>query len=174
MNLLTFIKHFESFSPCVYVCPGGQRTIGYGHVLKPGEKLQTITRTKAEAILSNDLFEARYGVSRLITAPLKPYQWDTLTSFAFNVGTGALQASRLRLCVNEEQHDEVPQEFLRWVYAGGRKLKGLVRRRTLESLWYQNQLKGLSPEELSPEELSPKELSSEETSRIQAHLGGAT
>ena len=148
MNLLTFIKHFESFSSQVYVCPGGHRTIGYGHVLKPGEKAQKITKDKAKTLLDNDLFEARYGVSRLIKVPLAPYQWDALTSFTFNVGTGALQSSRLRQCVNAEEHDEVPQEFLRWVYAGGRKLKGLVHRRTLESQWYLNQLKGLSPEGL--------------------------
>ena len=148
-HLMDFIKHFESFSPTVYVCPGGLRTIGYGHVLQPGEKLQSVTRAKAEAILRDDLFKARCGLSRLIKVPLAPHQMDALTSFVFNVGMGALQASRLRLCVNEEQHDEVPKEFLRWVYAGGRKLKGLVHRRTFEAQWYQNQLKGFSPKELA-------------------------
>ena len=154
MNLMTFIKSFESYSPTVYVCPGGQRTIGYGHVLKPGEKFNSITQNKAEQLLSDDLFHARYGVSRLITVPLQPYQWDALTSFTFNVGTGALQASRLRQCVNDEKHDEVPEEFMRWVHSGGRKLKGLVYRRTLEAQWYQNQLKGLSPKGFVPGEVA--------------------
>ena len=104
-HLIDFIKHFESFSPIVYVCPGGLRTIGYGHVLQPGEKLQSVTRAKAEAMLRDDLFKVRCAIARLIKVPLAPYQMDALTSFTFNVGTGALQASRLRQCVNEENHD---------------------------------------------------------------------
>jgi len=32
----------------------------------------------------------------------------------------------------------VPAEFLRWVWAGGKKLRGLVRRREAELLLYQS------------------------------------
>ena len=145
-HLVTFIKHFESFSPTVYICPGGARTIGYGHVLKPGEKITRVTTAKATDMLQNDLLGVRYGLARLIKVPLATYQMDALTSFAFNLGLGAFQASRLRQCVNAEAHEEVPEEFMRWVYASGQKLKGLVRRRTLEAQWYQNQLKGFSTE----------------------------
>ena len=31
---LALIKRFEGFSPDVYVCSGGRRTIGYGHVIR--------------------------------------------------------------------------------------------------------------------------------------------
>ncbi len=48
----------------------------------------------------------------------------------------SLQRSTLRRKVNREDHEEVPAEFMRWVWAGGRKLRGLVRRREDEAGLY--------------------------------------
>lgn len=79
---------------------------------------------------------AERAIQRLIYVPLTDYQWDALTSFTFNLGSGALQRSTLRQKVNREEHIDVPDEFRKWVYAGGRKLKGLVRRREAEALLY--------------------------------------
>lgn len=67
----------------------------------------------------------------------RPIRFDALVSFTFNLGGGALQRSTLRRKVNREEHEDVPREFLRWVWAGGRKLRGLVRRREAEALLYQ-------------------------------------
>ena len=80
---------------------------------------------------------AERAVLRLIKVPLTDGQFDALVSFTFNLGSGALQRSTLRRKVNREEHEEVPAEFLRWVWAGGRKLRGLVRRRAAESVLYQ-------------------------------------
>ena len=55
-------------------------------------------------------------------------RFDALCSFTFYLGTGALQRTTPRRKVNREEHDAVPREFWRWVWAGGRKLTGLVRR----------------------------------------------
>ena len=54
----------------------------------------------------------------------------------YNLGGGALQGSTLCRKVNREEHAEVPAEFIRWVWAGGRKLKGLIRRREAEADLY--------------------------------------
>ena len=56
--------------------------------------------------------------------------------FTFNLGSGALQRSTLRRKVNREEHDDVPAQFKRWVWAGGKRLKGLVRRRSEEAITY--------------------------------------
>jgi lysozyme len=64
-------------------------------------------------------------------------QYDALVSFTFNLGAGALQRSTLRRKVNRERHAEVPAQLMRWVWAGGRKLKGLQKRRKIESRFYQ-------------------------------------
>jgi lysozyme len=83
---------------------------------------------------------AEQAVCRLVKVPLTDGQFDALVSFTFNLGSGALQRSTLRRKVNREEHEEVPREFLRWVWAGGRKLKGLVRRRAAEADLYRLQL----------------------------------
>jgi lysozyme len=72
----------------------------------------------------------------LITVPLGDGRFDALASFAFNLGCGALQRSTLRRKVNREEHADVPNEFRKWVWGGGRKLPGLVRRREEEAEMY--------------------------------------
>ena len=42
----------------------------------------------------------------------------------------------LRRKVNREEHDVVPAEFRRWVWAGGRRLKGLGKGRDAEAELY--------------------------------------
>ena len=79
---------------------------------------------------------AEGAVLRLIEVPLTDGQFDGLVSFAFNCGSGALQRSTLRRKVNREEHGEVPKELLKWVWSGGKKLKGLIRRREAEGRLY--------------------------------------
>ena len=132
---LDLIKRFEGFSPTVYICPAGYPTIGYGHVVKPHEQeafASGITPEQAESLLRQDVQTAERTVLRLITVPLTDGQFDALVSFTFNLGAGALQRSALRRKVNRGDHAAVPAEFGKWVWAGGRKLEGLVRRREAE------------------------------------------
>ncbi|AIL64475.1 hypothetical protein NOVO_00320 [Rickettsiales bacterium Ac37b] len=48
---LNLIKNFESLRLAVYNCPSGYKTIGYGHVLLPGENLEKLTKDAAEELL---------------------------------------------------------------------------------------------------------------------------
>ena len=133
---IDLIKQFEGFSPTVYICPAGYPTIGYGHVVKTQEREQFadgITTEQAETLLRQDVQTAERAVLRLITVPLTDGQFDALVSFTFNLGAGALQRSTLRRRVNRGDHAAVPAEFRKWVWAGGRKLQGLVRRREAEA-----------------------------------------
>ena len=130
---LDLIKSFEGFSPQAYRCPAGYMTIGYGHMLKEGDHFpQPINENQALELLQTDVSEAENAVNRLIEVCLTQGQFDALSSFTFNLGAGALQRSTLRRKANRQQHDEVPAEFMRWVWAGGRKLPGLVKRREAE------------------------------------------
>jgi lysozyme len=106
-------------------------------VKNPAAFRQPITEDEATEILVLDVAKAEKAVLRLITVPLSDGQFDALVSFTFNLGSGALQRSTLRRKVNREDHAEVPAEFLRWVWAGGKKLKGLIRRREAEAALYQ-------------------------------------
>ncbi len=132
---LNIIKHYEGFSPVVYRCPAGYDTIGYGHLVRADEDFsEGVTHSQAELLLRNDVRAAEQAVLRLIQAPLHDGQFDALVSFTFNLGAGALQRSTLRQVVNRREYDSAPEQFRRWVWAGGQKLAGLVRRREAEIL----------------------------------------
>jgi len=136
-NGIDLIKRFEGFSRTVYFCPAGYQTIGYGHVVKPHEDFSAgIDEAQAEELLRQDAAIAEQAVLRLINVPLTDCQFDALVSFTYNLGGGALQRSTLRRKVNHEEHADVPEQFMRWVWAGGRKLKGLIRRREAEADLY--------------------------------------
>lgn len=76
---------------------------------------------------------------RLISVPLTDGQFDALVSFTFNLGAGALQRSTLRRKVNRGEHQAVPAEFMKWVWAAGKRLPGLVRRRRAEAFAYSSE-----------------------------------
>lgn len=135
---LELIKRFEGFSETVYICPAGYPTIGYGHLVKENENFACgVSEEEAEELLRHDVKDAERAVLRFVDVPLNDGQFDALVSFTFNLGAGALQRSTLRRKVNRNEHSEVPREFMRWVWAGGRKLKGLIRRREAEAEVYQ-------------------------------------
>jgi lysozyme len=136
---LQLIRRFEGFAATPYLCPAGYLTIGYGHVVKNREAFkQPITEDEATEILIADIAAAESAVLRLIGVPLTDGQFDALVSFTFNLGAGALQRSTLRRKINREDYDEAAGEFLKWVWAGSRKLKGLVKRRQAEALLFQS------------------------------------
>ena len=92
-----------------------------------------------------DVGIAERAVLRLISVPLTDGQFDALVSFTFNLGAGALQRSTLRRKVNHGEHESVPAELMKWVWAAGKRLPGLIRRRKAEALHYGwlSDLKGL-------------------------------
>ena len=136
---LDLICHFEGFSPIIYLCPAGYPTIGYGHLITEANKeqfLDGIDELEALDLLKTDVQKAERAVLRLINVPLTDGQFDALVSFTFNLGGGALQRSTLRRKINRGEHLAVPAEFMKWVWAGGRKQKGLVMRRKAEGFIY--------------------------------------
>ncbi len=132
---LNLIKRFEGFSPTIYLCPAGYPTIGYGHVVLPHERehfAAGITQAEATEILQKDVGIAERAVVRLISVPLTDGQFDALVSFTFNLGAGALQRSTLRRKANRGEHESVPAELMKWVWAAGKRLPGLVLRKKTE------------------------------------------
>ena len=139
---LNLIKRFEGFSPTIYICPAGYPTIGYGHVVLAHERESFdagITPAQATELLRKDAGIAERAVLRLISVPLTDGQFDALVSFTFNLGAGALQRSTLRRKVNRGEHESVPAELMKWVWAVGKRLPGLVRRRRAEALAYSSE-----------------------------------
>lgn len=129
------IKSFEGLSLSAYKCAGGVLTIGYGHTkgVKYGQK---ISLKEAESLFLQDISIAEIGINKL-NLKLNQGQFDALVSFVFNLGLLKLKNSTLlkyvRFC---PESDLVGNEFEKWVYAGGRKLDGLVNRRAWEKERY--------------------------------------
>jgi len=132
-NGINFIKSFEKFVDHIYLCEAKVKTIGYGHAVRPREIFkEPISKEYGEEILRKDLITAMYGVKRYINIPLTQGQYDALVSFSFNLGNGSLQRSSLRMKINRGEYLEAANEFLKWIYAGGKKSKGLLKRRIKE------------------------------------------
>ncbi|MCG8394188.1 MAG: lysozyme [Pseudomonadales bacterium] len=133
----TIVKHFEGFSPVTYIDAAGHPTIGYGHLIRDGEEFdEPLSFTQAEGLLEKDLASAERSVSLLAYTGVSQLQFDALVSFTFNLGHGNLEGSTLLRRVNEGDDEAAIGEFRRWVFAGGRKLRGLVLRRKAESELY--------------------------------------
>ncbi len=128
---LALIRQFEGLRLLAYKCAAGVWTIGYGSTagVKPG---QSITAERAEELLREDVARFEAAVSRLVTVPLSQGQFDALVSFAFNLGAKALEKSTLLRLLNAGDYSGAAAQFDRWVYASGKKLSGLVKRRAAE------------------------------------------
>ena len=135
------IKRWESFMPVPYLCPANYWTIGYGCTRDQDGNPVTprtpdVSEAEAAAMLEREVAHFAAAVARLIPGDLTDSQFDALTSFAFNLGSGALQASTLRRRVNSGDYEGAGLEFPKWCWAGGRKLTGLLNRRMAEqALW---------------------------------------
>lgn len=135
---LALVKQWEGLKTRAYRDVGGIWTIGYGHTSAAGAPTVTstmvITEAKAEEILRADLAKFEERVARLVKVPLTDNQFAVLVSFDFN--TGGLGKSTLLKKLNAGDYDAVPAELMKWVNAGGKRVKGLVNRRAAEAgLW---------------------------------------
>lgn len=134
---IELIKSFEGLRLKAYKCPAGVWTIGYGHTkgVKEGD---VITEEEAEDMLKKDVLNFEINVRGAVIPNLNDHQYDALTSFAYNVGPGNFRKSTLLRLINSgiTAREDITNQFMRWVYAGGKKLTGLVRRRTAEAELY--------------------------------------
>ncbi|MEO1067658.1 MAG: lysozyme [Cyanobacteria bacterium J06638_6] len=137
---LALIKEFEGLRTTAYRDPVGIWTIGYGHTSMAGPppvyEGMTITAAEAEAILQQDLDVFEQGVSDALTITTNENQFSAMVSFSFNVGLGAYRNSTLLRKHNAGDFAGAANEFLRWIYADGQILPGLVRRREAERSLY--------------------------------------
>jgi len=136
---IELIKKYEGLKLKAYKCPAGVWTIGYGHTrgVNPGDK---ITPAQAEEYLVEDLQDCEEDVMELVTVPINQNQFDALVSFVYNIGADidtdhfaeGLGDSTLLLKLNGGDPEGAAREFPKWVYAGGKKLNGLIARRNAE------------------------------------------
>ena len=129
--VIPVVTYYEGKVNRTYVDPVGVLTSCYGHTgpeLKPG---QTFTDEQCLAQLEADLTKHAIALD-CVRTPLTDGQKAAFLSFAFNVGNGAFCSSTLVRKANTGDMPGACSELSKWVYAGGKQLPGLVKRRAAE------------------------------------------
>lgn len=129
-----FVASHEGYIPYVYPDPIAVPTSCFGHVGPENTPGRRFTRGECEKLLEADLHIARDAVRRCVRIPLTDGQEVALTSLVYNIGARNFCASTLVRRANAGEPSFVwCKEFHRWVFAKGRKLPGLVKRRREEA-----------------------------------------
>lgn len=94
---------------------------------------KTYTPATCDELLTTTVAKKYEALDKCITPNLAPNQMAAVLSLGYNVGTGAVCKSTMVRLINEGQPAATwCREFSKWVFAGGRKIKGLVNRRAAE------------------------------------------
>lgn len=134
---IDLIKRWEGCRTNAYKCPAGVWTIGYGHT-KTAKPHMMISHLEAERLLKQDLINFETAVRNYVKVPITQGQFDALVSFTYNVGISAFCNSTLLKYVNQNKFNTAALQFGRWIYAGDKKLAGLVRRRRAEKKLFES------------------------------------
>ena len=129
---LQLIKDFEGLRLGSYKCPAGVWTIGYGHT-KGVKQGQVIDQMRADDMLIEDIAP----IERLLNSigiNFRQEQFDALVSWIFNLGQGSFKNSTILKRIMDNADDtEIADQIIRWVYASGKILTGLKKRRIAEA-----------------------------------------
>lgn len=136
---LSLIGDYEGCRLDTYRCPAGYKTNGIGNIhnitadIIDNEQVArdwVLNIQQAESCLNNIL-----GGNNITQG-----QYDALTSFIFNTGCTRflknkdLTATKISTYVRAGKFSHACLQLSHWVYGGGKKLKGLVKRRKSEYL----------------------------------------
>lgn len=125
------VTYFEGRSLIAYLDPVGIPTICEG--VTQGVQLgDTATPQECDEKLEKELRAHAAFVDDLVKVPLKTNEYAAYVSFVYNVGGTNFKNSTLLKKLNAGDHVGACKELPRWVYAGGKKLRGLERRRQAE------------------------------------------
>lgn len=161
---LNLIKEAEGFRDTCYPDSANLPTIGYGTLIDAPEeqiyKSKKITEEEAEQLLLKDVRLFEIQLKKYLSKPLTQNQYDAIVAFVYNVGIGNFRVSELYRVININPDDDyianlssfekkqifikgkpelmdVPKSlFHRFISADGKKIFGLVNRRTMECKLY--------------------------------------
>lgn len=128
---IALVMPFEGKHLIAYLDPPGIPTICYGHT--SGVTVGRVaTEQECDEYLKEDLGKADRAVLKLVKVPLTDERRAALISFVYNAGEGNFARSSMLRKLNAGDTRGACAELSKWVYAGGKKLQGLVRRRAAE------------------------------------------
>ena len=138
---IELLTEHEGFRPVMYKDSAGLPTIGYGTLIDTAEEqyLMTanISKEQGKQLLKRDVAKFERTINGAIKVAINQNQFDALLSFVYNVGSGNFLRSTLLKLINANAPKErIVVEFKKWKRAGGRILKGIVKRRAQEALLF--------------------------------------
>lgn len=122
-SITDFLARLEGFRSEPYPDEAGLWTIGFGHLIVPGDGfwspsnpngIKSITRDEAVQLKLSDMGTAQAAVNRLVRVPLTENQNVALVSLVFNIGEGNFASSTLLKKLNLGDFDGASLEFARW------------------------------------------------------------
>ena len=128
---VTFIYPFEGRNLVSFLDPVGIPTICDG-TTKGVVLGQVATPQQCDDMTKRDVTYALYVVDRAVKAPQPDTRRAALASFVYNVGPQPFLKSTLLRKLNAGDVVGACNQLTRFVYAKGKKLNGLVRRREAE------------------------------------------
>jgi lysozyme len=140
---LKIIREYEGLRLEAYLCPSNKWTIGFGNTFykdgSPVRKGDTITREDAEGLLLHVVNDFADQVSNAVQVSLTSNQFSAIVSLVFNIGPGNFRSSTLLRKLNAGDYHGASEEFGKWCYSNGTRLRGLIKRRKEEQkLFVQN------------------------------------
>jgi lysozyme len=129
---LGLVQAWEGYNPKVYSDPIGIPTSCYGHTGPENWWGRHFTRSECKALLDGDIGNAYAGVLNCVHRPMPDGLAAALTDFTYNAGQGTLCRSSMARKANAGDFRGSCRALGKYVYAGGQRLSGLVRRRAAE------------------------------------------
>jgi len=135
---LDLITQFEGCKLKPYNDVAGLKTIGVGHLIKPGENFDSgITKEKAMDLLKADCQDVVMAIHKNVSYPLNQNQFNALCSFLFNLGVAWIKKGSVKEGLDAGKPDMVVEGFLKFSKAriGGelKTVPGLLKRRQAEA-----------------------------------------
>lgn len=171
---IDLVKAFEGCKLTAYRDPVGVWTIGYGTTARAGLGIiptggMTITQAEADQLLADGLNKFADQIRPMINAGLNDNQFGASVSLAYNIGVHAYSTSSALKHINSGDYDRAANSILLFNKAGGKVLKGLVRRREAERKLFLTPVFEQAPE--FDERISPVQSTTMQASALQIASG---
>lgn len=128
----SMIKPLEGIEYVPYRDVAGVLTVCWGTTGPDVIEGKVYTKEECEHFLDRDLKAIERQILPMIKPVLPEPTKAALYSFTYNVGVGAFSRSTLLKKLNAGDMNGACEQLKRWVYAGGKKWKGLMTRRDIE------------------------------------------
>lgn len=131
--LVNHLQVQEGFSPKVYKDPIGIKTYCYGETHNPQEG-RVYSKEYCQFLLSHKaaMYIRKVRASVPSSVYLSPEELAAWASFAYNVGFTQFNQSTAHKLLDIGRRHAACRQLPRWVYAGGKRLRGLEKRRAVE------------------------------------------